>query len=712
MNGLSFGNPAMWWGIGLLAVPWLIHWWNRRRFEDEPWGAMPFLLAAYRRRSHRVRLENVLLLLLRCLAVALIVAAFTDPRLVPQQASASPSNRPRTLHLIVLDASYSMLASRDGTTNWERAISAIRDVVSGARRGDGFSLLLMGHSPQRIVWRPSFDRDTFMTQVESVRAEHGGADLEGVTGVVEEWLRAVRGTGFHFEYRVHWISDLESSTWEPASGARLQRRWRELARRATLVLHALPAIRGPNHYLRPLTTDRPVGIVGEEIEVTAEVVNGEAAARRIEVAFYDHGQLVDRAPVDVPPRGRAGVSLRLPVSRAADMEIEARLPDDALQVDNHQYLLIPVRRALRVLCIEGMAGDAKALEGALDPQRNRRPLDVVRADESGSWGSSLTDYDQVWLVNVRRLDRARQMALDAYVRQGGGVVIAVGDRTDMAAWRDALAADGALSPGKLKGLAGPGEFHPDVREFRHPIIDVFRGNAQSGLATLPVWTYWRVEPADDAIPVLPLDTGDPLMLERHVGAGRVIWILTSIDPRTTDRRADPPAPWSAMALWPTFVPLMQETAFAASAGWQERRNVAVHDPMRGRLPVHRGRPRAHLVLPDGKRERVEPVPDEWGWTWEYDRVDRSGWYRLELVDRAGADVVMAAHVVPAESRLQRFDRNRLAAFFVRPAELSPPSAGVPSRPFRWFRYLLAAGLILLLADMLLATGMSKEGEFA
>ena len=57
----GFLHPALAWGAALAAVPLLIHLLNRQRHRPQPWAAMRFVLAAYRRTRRRAQLENLLL---------------------------------------------------------------------------------------------------------------------------------------------------------------------------------------------------------------------------------------------------------------------------------------------------------------------------------------------------------------------------------------------------------------------------------------------------------------------------------------------------------------------------------------------------------------------------------------------------------------------------------------------------------------------------
>src|SRR3954465_5270845 len=63
---------------GAVSVPIIIHLLNRRRFRIVTWAAMRFLLAAQKQNTRRMRLEQLLLLLVRPLLVAFLVIAMSS----------------------------------------------------------------------------------------------------------------------------------------------------------------------------------------------------------------------------------------------------------------------------------------------------------------------------------------------------------------------------------------------------------------------------------------------------------------------------------------------------------------------------------------------------------------------------------------------------------------------------------------------------------
>ena len=102
---------------GAVSIPIIIHLLNRKRFRVVTWAAMRFLLAAQRKNSRRMRLEQIILLAVRCLAVLLLVLAMASVTswaeamwhwMRPEGGKSTVSGGQRTHKIIVLDGSFSM----------------------------------------------------------------------------------------------------------------------------------------------------------------------------------------------------------------------------------------------------------------------------------------------------------------------------------------------------------------------------------------------------------------------------------------------------------------------------------------------------------------------------------------------------------------------------------------------------------------------------
>src|SRR5690349_25005601 len=76
---MSFLTPLFFLGAAALAAPILVHLVRRTRARKVQFPALVFVRQVPQRTIRRRTLQNVLLMLLRCLAILLIVTAFMLP---------------------------------------------------------------------------------------------------------------------------------------------------------------------------------------------------------------------------------------------------------------------------------------------------------------------------------------------------------------------------------------------------------------------------------------------------------------------------------------------------------------------------------------------------------------------------------------------------------------------------------------------------------
>src|SRR5262245_25688857 len=144
------------WGVAA-GLPILIHLWSRRRYRQEPWAAMAFLLAALRKNARRIQLEQWLLLAVRTAILLLFALALADPHL--SSLSWIRQSPGQSLVVLVIDGSYSMDCRREDKSRFETAKDLARQIVQAGMQGDGYMLVMMAEPPQVIIGQPAFDKD-------------------------------------------------------------------------------------------------------------------------------------------------------------------------------------------------------------------------------------------------------------------------------------------------------------------------------------------------------------------------------------------------------------------------------------------------------------------------------------------------------------------------------------------------------------------------
>ena len=131
---MSFLNTALAFGAFAFTIPLIIHLFFRSRFRKVEWGAMHLLENVVRVNRRRMRLTNLLLLLLRCAIPVLLAFCLARPVITGFQALAGDA--PKTL-VIALDDTRSMSATPPGgESRLERSKRELREVLDDLTRRD------------------------------------------------------------------------------------------------------------------------------------------------------------------------------------------------------------------------------------------------------------------------------------------------------------------------------------------------------------------------------------------------------------------------------------------------------------------------------------------------------------------------------------------------------------------------------------------------
>jgi hypothetical protein len=701
------------WGAAAL-LPIVIHLWSRRKYRQQPWAAMAFLLAAVRASARRMQLEQWILLAVRTAVLILFALALADPRSSLLSAFAGARSGGQTHVVLVLDGSYSMDYRSDDKSRFEAAKELARQLVTAGPQGDGYSLVLMSDPPRIVIGKPAFDKIDVGGEIDALELPHGGASFPATLAQVESVLRQSierpSREGNLSERRVCIISDLQARTWSEVNSAECRARLGRLENMASLELVDLAQPGENNLAIAQLHIDGAasgLAVVGSELTIAAEVQSFARDDRpRQAVEILVDGQRIADERVDVPAGGRTAVTAVHRFLTAGDHVVEARFADDALPLDNRRWLVVPVRETIRVLAVGGRPGETKHFALALAPRKeDARSLEVVEAPESRLLESDLTQFDCVALCNIGRFTLDQAAALGRYVAGGGGLVVFLGDQVQADNYNELLGEGSKprVLPARLEDLAKTDRngYALDPLDYNHSIVAPFRGFPQAGLFTTPVWKYLRVAPLEGAKVALAFSSGDPAIVESQVGRGRCILVATAASPDSLDRATDPPTPWTALPTWPSFPPLAHEMLRLALSGRGDGRNLLVGEELVATLPGAGAEEFVQLRGPGELTERV-PLRNQAGESqWSFGPVVTSGVYE------AGSDSTVqrfSVNLDPAEGDLARFDPELLPAQLRREkvdaaADAGPLAGGETASYFRW---LLAAVLGLLAVESCLA----------
>lgn len=396
-------NPLMLTGLLLLSVPVLIHFLNRSRFRDMPFGGMMFLRRAMRTRARLLKLRNRTILAVRCLLLALITFALARPVFSPQTKNLKEQP---TTHIVVLDDSFSMRNGPETENAFALTKQQLFHIVDNLRPGDNMQIIPGGSQPRPIFKKPVYDKAHIRQTIKHLQPATGSMDIP--QSLKQAFWTADRSRLPN--QQVYLLSDGQAVGWQTQS----QDIWQELGEhQATLrtepTVYALlqtPANTPPNIAITACRTKYPVNHVHRPTRFMIDIRNDGGSLVEVELSFSVDGQPQATRQLIVSP-GITTVNFEHHFKRAGDHAVTASIAQlDALRIDDKRSCAFSVLSKIRLLIVNsitaknpwlddsalarqalGSTGDASPASGLFEIEvKNDSFLDTSKQD-------SLHDYD-------------------------------------------------------------------------------------------------------------------------------------------------------------------------------------------------------------------------------------------------------------------------------------------------------------------------------
>ena len=359
--------------------------------------------------------------------------------------------------------------------------------------------------------------------------------------------------------------------------------------------------------------------------------------------------------VKIDPQAAATASFSLRPEGGPVVQGEVRLvSSDPLAFDDARYFSVFVQPASEILVVADVAGDARFLVEALAPAelvaQGEARFRCKTISTAKLPKTELGKYAIVCLVNVSDPQPAGWQALEAFVSNGGGLAIFLGDRVEQVAY---MAPARNVFPGELSGKFNfvPPEFF-DLRDLTHPVFKKFADWGVGVLTGVEIHKYWSVTAGQDTgvIAAYTDRRHHPAFLERAVGKGRVLLLTTSIDRRWNDL---PVADWGFLALADQMMRYLSRSSQAVYNYTAGESVILALDPSQ-RMPAYQ------LHKPGLQQLRNDVQPGATNLILQ--ESDQLGNYHVQGVEMEGKfERGFSVNPDPAESRLERLSKVELDA---------------------------------------------------
>ncbi len=646
---MQFVHQALTWGFLLALVPVLIHLINMMRHKRVQWAAMDFLLQSYKKHRRWVWLKQLLLLLARMAAIALLVAMLAQ--WVTQKQWLRMFGGAATHHYVLVDDSFSMSDRAGGASAFDLARQVVATVARRAAESDVEQrLTLIRYSQAARAARDSADGDAatrlafaadfnsalvdsnFETQFEDKYATLEPSTLAVGPKPALELVRQLLDGGTGDTPSVYLVSDFRAGQWsKPAelkelllatqrSGAAIELVQCAKSAQANLAVTDIqPAdeTRAAGVPLFVNVTVRNFGAVkATKVPLKVRTIYTPpetVASGDVERAWDTVEELPATILEEIAPGASLTRRLQVYFAKPGTHVVEAELPDDAVAADNRRWSVIEFPASEPVLLIDGTAEQRAAYYLAAVFQPGERARTGIQAEIKtpaflrDAAAADLATYRAIYLLDVARLDDSAVRNLEQFAEGGGGVAFFAGPNTNLRFVTDRLYRNGeGLYPLPLEreDLLPPPieEGTPDLEVNDHPVFAPFIGERNPFVRWVNVERFvrppadWKPPAGSPVVVAAQLRGRIPLVVETRRGRGRVLAFLTSLTPD-----------WNNWAQDPSFIVMLLRLQSHLAADRRPADGRVVGTPLEVALDAGKFSDELRWVVPGAKRGARVPL---------------------------------------------------------------------------------------------------------
>lgn len=698
---MSFLAPLFLAGALAVAAPIIFHLIRRTSREKVTFSSLMFLQPTPPRVTRSSKVENIFLLLLRCLALCLLALGFSRP-FIQRPVAADPSAGQGERIVVLLDASASM--RRDGL--WAEARARAEQAVRRATPADSLAVYLFDRAARPILsfeqWAATPAADRINVALERIAAAQPGWSgthlgpsmlaavdaLEDTSGKAQDKVAGRR--------RIVVISDLQE-------GAKLDGlQGFEWPRGIEVSVESVKARRPTNAGLQLLAEqDETMKPSGDNVIKLRIANSSEAKSEQFQLGWARPGETTFSAPpVDayVPPgQSRVFTAPKPPGGQAPEL---LRLAGDQEDFDNVIHYLAPRAEQIKVIYVgNDDPGDSQRLLYYLQrafPQTRRQNVQVIaRPSDAPLPPEDLLNAPLVVVGDA--LSTAAAASVRTFL-DGGKPVLFVMKSIALAQSLGELTGLGSVSAEESQG----GNYALLAQlDFDHPLLAPFADPRFSDFTKIHFWKYRRLDPAQFAGSrmIARFDGGAPALMQVPAGKGSLFVLTSGWNP--TD---------SQLALSSKFVPLLYSLLDLSGGLKAQMAHYTIGDSVA--LTATNAGQSAVVRNPEG-RETTVALPG---------RFSDTALPGLYAVVTGSTTQRFAVNLDPAESRtspmtLEELERLRLPLQSSQiqttkadeQKKLNLQSTELEQRQKLW-RWLLVAALIVLIAETWVAGWLTRRSQ--
>jgi len=412
---MQFLYPTFLFALAALAIPIILHLFYFRRFKKVYFTNVRFLREVKEETSTRSKLRNLLVLLMRLLAVAFLVFAFAQP-FIPQSAAVKQGRKAVS---VFVDNSFSMTALSQNAPLVERAKQRAREIVEAYSVEDEFQVLTNDFEGrhQRMV-----SKDDALNLIEEIKISPATRELSKVMTRQAQALNTGKSeteTAFiisDFQKNITDLKNFKDTTFD-------------------INLIPLQAVQERNVSIDSAWFDAPVQLLNQTNPLLVRVRNySPEAADNVRLSIRYEGQTKPVGTMNIPAQSAVTDTVPITILRTGWHDAELTITDYPVQFDDKYFATFNVPEVVNVLVINEVA-PSRYLDAAFAGIGNFKATNQLSRNLDYS---KFASYQMIVLHELNTVSSGLASELRQYANNGGNVLVFPSRQAEVNSYRSFL----------------------------------------------------------------------------------------------------------------------------------------------------------------------------------------------------------------------------------------------------------------------------------
>jgi len=583
---MTFLNPLVLFGLIAASIPIIIHLLNLRKLKVIEFSSLQFLKEMQKNKMRKIRIKQILLLILRTLAIVFLVLSFSRPTIRNINLAGLGAEVKNTI-IIVVDDTPSMSVEDKRGSYISQAKKLAEKILESSEEGD--EIYLIKFSDLNVL-REDFEptsKNIAEREIENIEVKDVSKNFVDVFISVSKILDKTK----NISKEIYLLTDFQKTNL-PEDLSSLPKLDKSFDANTRVYVFNIGEKEAFNISIDSIQVLTKIFEINKPVNVSVSLTN-HSSENGVNVSsnLFFNDKKVAQKGIDIKGYSSGNFSFTGHTRDYGFNSGRLEIEDDDFLKDNFRYFNFFVPEKIKVLMVSDNQNDLFFINLVLSQtiDENSEPVFSITQTTTQFFNSYKPEnYDILIISSPEKIFNLSP--LKNYIQNGGRTVILPGINSSVIAFSKAIESLGLNSISGVTGSKDSKSSFTRFKEidFKHPIFSgIFSENVQKKIESPKIFYSFNYKPNLNGKEIISLENNYSFLAEEKLGNGVVLLFTAALD-----------LSWSELPLKPIFVPMINRIALYANSNGSNFNFLAGEEIQF--KPFKRITGQLKILAPDGK----------------------------------------------------------------------------------------------------------------